>query len=574
MKAGVVIFGGSTPILYNSGLVELTTATCTELTDELTDQDYNNKDEGHKGYGRSGSNLQAGVEAARTLLSGDNSVDDSDKYMIILTDGGARTWYDSVSEEAVSQAYQYGSGGSTVGWNKNEDWIYRYGESWEYCETNDVSKPSFADIWAAGQTGVTIGNYALTESEYETATVGDTNVASWETALKDKEYYSTYEAACYYAAVSIVEASQKANVVMVTYPYYSNKSYTEFTEDFKTWLEDYVTRYDSSEASATEIFAAVKDQLIQLVDAGSVVVDEIGETDEYAFDFINDASRLTLTVDGTELVVDKVVNTTDTATGTTVTKYYFGSSTGSSDGTTYPFVLTYYPDGTTYEGTEYGECFVLEINVPITKDATVQLTYGVKLTNPQTTAGTYGEYDQYGESNDGSESYGLYTNNVATLYPADSNGNSLPPEDFLKPTVSYTVEETETPEESTPPEETAPPEETETPTETTTPTETETPEESTTPTETETPEESTTPTETETPEESTTPTETETPEESTAPTDPDATATTVVITPVPTTTATSPDTGDDSNALLWLVLLLLCAGGAAAVLTVRKRKDQ
>ncbi|MCD8008496.1 MAG: Cna B-type domain-containing protein, partial [Clostridiales bacterium] len=59
------------------------------------------------------------------------------------------------------------------------------------------------------------------------------------------------------------------------------------------------------------------------------------------------------------------------------------------------------------------------------------------------------------------------------------------------------------------------------------------------------------------------------------------TATPVVVTPTttpvvvtPTTTATSPSTGDESNALLWLGLLLLCAGGVAAVTVVKKRKDQ
>ncbi|HIZ78975.1 MAG TPA: doubled motif LPXTG anchor domain-containing protein [Candidatus Lachnoclostridium stercorigallinarum] len=66
----------------------------------------------------------------------------------------------------------------------------------------------------------------------------------------------------------------------------------------------------------------------------------------------------------------------------------------------------------------------------------VSLTYGVKLMNPQTAEGTYGRYDE-----DGSEGYdGLYTNNVATLYPVDSNGQEYQPEDFPKPTVSYTVD--------------------------------------------------------------------------------------------------------------------------------------
>ena len=83
-----------------------------------------------------------------------------------------------------------------------------------------------------------------------------------------------------------------------------------------------------------------------------------------------------------------------------------------------------------------GELFVLEINVPITVENSVQLKYTVKLMNPKTAAGDYGQYDE-----DGSENYpGLYTNNSAVLYPVDSKGEIGEPESFPKPTVSYTVD--------------------------------------------------------------------------------------------------------------------------------------
>ena len=60
----------------------------------------------------------------------------------------------------------------------------------------------------------------------------------------------------------------------------------------------------------------------------------------------------------------------------------------------------------------------------------------MKLTNPQTAEGTYGQYDA-----DGSENYsGLYTNNSATLYPVDINSRPGQPENFRRPTVSYTIQ--------------------------------------------------------------------------------------------------------------------------------------
>ena len=179
-----------------------------------------------------------------------------------------------------------------------------------------------------------------------------------------------------------------------------------------------------------EVFTALENKLLYVVDAGSQVIDVIGEgTDNmgnaYDFDFVDVVS---LTVGGEPLEIHHEDNSN---------VYYFGSADNNG---IYPFVLTYYPDGLgvatmSAENVIAGELFVWDINVPITVDETVQLTYTVKLTNPQTAAGTYGQYDE-----DGSEGYNsLYTNNSAILYPVDSNGVSGEPEAFLKPTVSYTV---------------------------------------------------------------------------------------------------------------------------------------
>lgn len=97
-----------------------------------------------------------------------------------------------------------------------------------------------------------------------------------------------------------------------------------------------------------------------------------------------------------------------------------------------------------------GEMFTLTTNVPISQFEPVQLTYTLKLTNPKTEPGTYGQYDA-----NGSLGYdGLYTNNSATLYPVDTNGQPGVAEEFAKPTVSYTVEEE--PKEPTKPEEEKP----------------------------------------------------------------------------------------------------------------------
>lgn len=146
----------------------------------------------------------------------------------------------------------------------------------------------------------------------------------------------------------------------------------------------------------------------------------MGYTADYDFDFVNEASALTMQVGDDTLPAEKIEDN----------HYGFGPNEDGS----YQYELTYTPsDGA-------AEHFTWNINVPVSNFAPVQLTYKVELTNPSEESGTYGEYDQYGENGKA----GLFTNNSATLYPVDSNGNKADPVDFLKPTVSYEIAKTYT----------------------------------------------------------------------------------------------------------------------------------
>ena len=420
VKAGVVIFGGYVPVLSTTPLTKLNEGTLPSLQEAVLTTEYNDKKDEAGNKLRSGSNLQAGVETAQALLDGDPGVDAADKYMIILSDGAARTWYED--GQTMSQAYYWnaGSSGDDFWWNSSSDWY----------ELRYASKQpdfDFSDIWALGQGGKDIGAYGLSYEDWMTKNYDPDGIASYDTMMNG-DYHTTYETGTYYAATSIVEAAQKNQIIFVSYPYHNDTTYGQYIESFKTWLDDqgYVTRYDSDTMTASDIFSAVKDELIQLVDKGSYVVDVIGKGvddhgNDYDFAFINDIDRLTLTVNGVEQSKTQINDTS----------YGFGSDGQGG----YAFEVTYYADGTAIGGKTYDECFVWEINVPVTKDAPVQLTYAVKLTNPQTSAGTYGQYDRFGENHEEA----LYTNVSATLFPVDSEGNPGDSEDFEKPTVEYTV---------------------------------------------------------------------------------------------------------------------------------------
>ena len=166
-------------------------------------------------------------------------------------------------------------------------------------------------------------------------------------------------------------------------------------------------------------------------------MDEIGSgTDNkgnaYHFDFVDDAANLALTVGGRTYTVTKA----EQAENGAVSTYWFGQpAENGQSGDAYPFVLHYYKDGTTLHGKRYDECFVWEFHAPVTQFQRVELTYTVRLADPQTAAGTYGAYDGTGESG----ASALFTNNSAVLYSVDSTGVSGQPERFRRPTVSYTV---------------------------------------------------------------------------------------------------------------------------------------
>lgn len=161
-------------------------------------------------------------------------------------------------------------------------------------------------------------------------------------------------------------------------------------------------------------FTAIQNDIYYLLDAGSKVVDTMGKTDDYDFDFVNDLSKITLTVDGEEQAKVEVSENV----------YGFGGYSENLD--LYDYLLKYDPKV---------DAFTLSINVPVEVTKPVQLTYSVKLANPKTEAGVYGKYDA-----DGSQGYeGLYTNNSAILYPVATDGQQGAAEEFPMPTVSYEV---------------------------------------------------------------------------------------------------------------------------------------
>ena len=421
----------------------------------------------------SGTNTHAGLLAGIDMLESDTSVSDDRKYLIFVSDG---------------ITYMYNEEPTAIGLeNADKTKIFAGPDNWATKYGRNAAPSNWEDY--------------LGEVETQIQLDGDRYDAPYGTSFTHggENAYISYDDRANHA-MSIDKA------LYLTYKTYSNAAskyhcyaMLASTNADHPWATSFM-KYLAGGKSVD--FEQIQNDIYYLLDAGSKVVDVIGHTDDYNFDFVNDAANLTMTVGGETLKTTKINDTS----------YGFGEL---RDGK-YSYVLTYYANGREDVKDEH---FVWQINVPVSNFEPVTLTYTVKLANPKTEPGTYGQYDQ-----DGRQGYdGLYTNNSATLYPVDSNGTPGEPEEFLKPTVSYTVKKPE-PSPSTDP----------------------------------TPVPSTEP--------SPAPTTEPTPAPTTEPTPAPTAEPTAAVTPTPAPESSAPQTGDTTNLVMWVVIL--CIGAACLTVTL------
>ena len=248
-------------------------------------------------------------------------------------------------------------------------------------------------------------NWAQYDYEYtsDAANAGTTNPIPIDVTAPcniDVAFWSTDD-----TFQSMVNAGYDMNV------YYQNIA--DF-KDGKVFLQ-YLTR-NSNNGQLDNDFKKLKAKLIDKIAAGSTVEDFIGNN----FDFVNDASKISLNVAGEDLAPEKIDETT----------YGFGKRANG----TYRFTLKY----TAGEN----EKLVFTLNEAAVPAKPVVLAYSEVLVNKPTEAGTHS----------------LKVNESATLYPVDGNGDKGTAGVFPVPTVTYTVAAPEQkPEEPTKPTDTKKP---------------------------------------------------------------------------------------------------------------------
>lgn len=405
IKVGVVIFNKEAHV--------------TELKNLTTE--YAQIEEAIKKKIESGTNTHAGLLAGKELLDNDNDKDVTadHKYLIFVSDGITYTynktptaiaWGFFADEEKHfagpdNYASKYGSNVPPANWS---EWLTSVGQQIQGLD----SKYEYP--------------YGETPTEITSSSESKTTANSVDKALYlTNETYQSAKTAGYHCYA--MTATQNKGLQYLWGPSFMNY----LAGDKEVSFED------------------IHNDIYYLLSEGSTVEDVIGYgTDNrgnaYNFDFVNDISKLTLkvrteTLEATDLSLDlSYGDANETARyGFAPSRVQITTDTDQSniperDPYSYDYVLHYYQNG---KDGKSDECFVWDINVPVSKFAPVSLTYQVKLTNAQTSSGTYGTYDKNGSQNKDS----LYTNKSATLYPVDSDGVCGIPENFQKPTVSYTV---------------------------------------------------------------------------------------------------------------------------------------
>lgn len=370
----------------------------------------------------SGTNMDAGLLAAKSILDADTAVKAENKHVILISDGATylyckngdytkpytRSFGDPTKQTnpETHAAYPYGSNkmGGIWEWQSREynlknDWK-KFSDGSNFIFSQAMKSPEklgeylkyYRDQYENSDKNWAQYDYEYTDDARNNGTTNPIPVDVNAPCNIDVAFWSTDE-----TFQSMVNARYDMNV------YYKNAA--DF--DGQVFLQ-YLTRNSNSSQLDTD-FADIKAKLVDKIAAGSTVEDFIGAD----FDFINDPAKISLTANGEKLNPEKIDDTT----------YGFGKK---SDGT-YRFTLKF------QAGED--EKLILTLNEAASPSKPVVLEYSERLVNVPTEPGTHT----------------LKVNESAILKPIDGNGMSGDAYEFPVPTVEYTVPEPEQkPEEPKP----------------------------------------------------------------------------------------------------------------------------
>jgi hypothetical protein len=373
----------------------------------------------------SGTNMQAGLDAAHDMLDEDSSVLSSRKYVVLVSDGLPRLF--SVDGAVKDIYYQY-SYADMTGKNSSltpTQFVY-FGmiDEWDQVRNQrgntdplyQLPYGSWDTYFSKVQSWVEKDGdtYALDFSKYgndptsivkdsATGAITDTNF-KYIGHLDYEDHAMSVDRAVYEAYnsyQSMVTDGYQCFAVPVVPEESKTKTFYPFESAFMGALNKL------SGHTGTVDFDSIQNGIKYLLGSGTVT-DEIGPH----FDLVTASGTcpFKLTVGGTELA--------SSANGTNAWNF------GAADAATglYPYTVQYLPASGTSK-----EQFVWTINVPVDTTSPVQLSYQEQLVNKETAAGTY-TVPTNGDT-------------VLTYWDSlqDPKKDAAKTDAFTSPTVTYTV---------------------------------------------------------------------------------------------------------------------------------------
>jgi hypothetical protein len=163
-------------------------------------------------------------------------------------------------------------------------------------------------------------------------------------------------------------------------------------------------------------FDSVREDMLHTCSTGSTVVDYIGKNENGNFEFIENANYIKLVVGGDEYTTTVATTAKHVDKNGEEAKSSYAFTAPGADGPTF-WLDYFYGDGKTTER------FVWTFGESVSVERIASLTYKLQLTEKRKEAGRYT----------------VPTNNSATLYPVDSDGNPGDPVLFPVPEVGYIV---------------------------------------------------------------------------------------------------------------------------------------
>ena len=331
-----------------------------------------------------GTNVQAGLQVGIADLKAAKLPAHTQKYMVLVTDGGSYYWMNG--DKAVNNSYY--TGYDNDGTPMTASLMNSDAADGGYKQLTSLSALEKIGLDSAPKT-------------YGNASAHEPLAAAVQQIKNNPNAYTNFETGIYWAAQELKNIPSDVNLFTVGKAYYENKgidALTDLAGQFvslavskdKTGLSQSLTGKD-----LTEALKLIAEQVSVVVSAGSTVTDYIGrtqkdkgETEEYNFD-VKLADGFTLRVGDTTYPGSRVSETT--------WKFQDGSElvyTAGSD-----------------------EHFVLTLGQDIVRGGKVSLVYNAKLA----------QYDASSGHHD------VLTNVVAYLTPVNSN-EGMP---FPEPSLGY-----------------------------------------------------------------------------------------------------------------------------------------